>query len=217
MYLPYKFKKLSINFDADGLMEDLSRVQEDWWIRYEFDGTAHDVVPLMTSGGSIWDSDGSANHRFEEPFLSTEYLGLLPYLKKVLNSFTSPPTRCRLMRIGAGETVLPHQDRNPHWNDKVRLHVPIVTDPRVLFHMWSERPERRAADRETVHMKSGEAWVFNSWYFHAVSNESTGIRVHLVGDFRCFGGLDELLFEGVPPEDVDEAKGFRYTPANASY
>jgi hypothetical protein len=210
VYLPFKLKKLNVRFDARRLVEELEQIPDDWWIHYEFDGTGHDIVPLMTSDGTVLNEDGTVNHRFDEPFRPTPYLDRLPYMAEVLGSFKSPPTRCRLMRVPAGESVKAHPDRNAHWDDKTRLHIPVVTDPAVLFHCWSDNPRLLAADHVSAHMAPGEAWVFNSWYYHSVTNASDVARVHLVGDFRVFDGLDALVFEGCSEAEVEEVRAFEY-------
>jgi len=215
MYLPFKTKRLNIGFEVDRLRTDLRRIPEHWWVSHSFDDTKHDVVLLVTNRGRLTSPDGTDNHLLLPPFLPTEYLKAMPYFNQVLHSFGLPPSRARLMRVGPNETVKPHQDRHPHWNDKVRVHIPIETSLDVMFHVWSDNPLLRQDDKVSVHFAPGEAWVFNGWYFHAVSNPSTHSRIHLVGDFEVKAKIFELVFAGCTPEDIAEAGNFAYPPYSA--
>jgi hypothetical protein len=76
------------------------------------------------------------------------------------------------MRLAPGAEVALHVDFNYHWVSRVRIHVPIVTDPRVLF---------QCADQQ-IHMAAGECWTFSSWRRHRVINGGDRERVHLVMD-----------------------------------
>ena len=214
MYVPYKAKKLAMSIDLERLRREVRGIPENWWVNHRFDGSGHDVVLLMTQYGTLRNLDGTANHSLSPPFEPTEYLAKLPYVAQVLHSFGVSPSRSRLMRVGPGARVKPHQDRHPHWNNKVRIHIPVFTDLRALFHIWSDSPTLREADHVSVHFTPGEAWVFNSWYFHAVTNGSNAPRIHLTGDFEVTDTLRELLFDSCSEEELADLKTFRY-PAYA--
>ena len=138
MYVPYKAKKLAMSIDLERLRREVRGIPENWWVNHRFDGSGHDVVLLMTQYGTLRNLDGTANHSLSPPFEPTEYLAKLPYVAQVLHSFGVSPSRSRLMRVGPGARVKPHQDRHPHWNNKVRIHIPVFTDLRALFHIWSD-------------------------------------------------------------------------------
>jgi hypothetical protein len=76
------------------------------------------------------------------------------------------------MALGPGCQVPKHSDINYHWYKRIRIHIPIITDPKVIFH---------CADKK-VHMQAGEAWIFDSWKYHQVHNDSAFLRIHLVID-----------------------------------
>jgi len=78
----------------------------------------------------------------------------------------------RLMRLNAGCEVSPHVDFNYHWYSRVRIHIPIVTNPQVIFYCGDQQ----------IHMQAGECWIFDSWRRHKVINSSDQDRVHLVID-----------------------------------
>ena len=73
---------------------------------------------------------------------------------------------------GRGAEVPMHVDLHHHWRTHIRIHIPVITDPKVLF----------TCGDETVHMAPGECWIFDSFRFHRVENGWTERRVHLVLD-----------------------------------
>jgi hypothetical protein len=80
--------------------------------------------------------------------------------------------RSRLMGLAAGAVVPVHIDVHYYWRTHLRLHIPVVTNPGVLF----------TCNGETVNMKAGECWVFDSFALHEVQNRGSERRVHLVLD-----------------------------------
>ena len=102
----------------------------------------------------------------------TAWLQQTPYLRQVLAGFGVVWGRSRLMRLAPGATVPEHADINYHWHTRVRLHIPVFTQPEVRFH----------CDGQSVHMAAGEAWIFDNWRRHHVENRSAAARVHIVAD-----------------------------------
>ena len=76
------------------------------------------------------------------------------------------------MGLGPGAEVPEHVDSHYHWRTHLRIHVPIITSPKVEF----------TCGGETVHMAQGECWLFDSFRWHEVHNRGTERRVHLVLD-----------------------------------
>ena len=103
-------------------------------------------------------------------------------------------SRSRLMRLEPGAEVSTHVDFNYHWHNRVRIHIPIITDPRVTFNCGPE----------SIHMGQGECWIFDSWRRHSVVNGGSEPRVHLVIDtcgsssfWEMVAGIESLSFEEV--------------------
>jgi hypothetical protein len=85
---------------------------------------------------------------------------------------------CAVSGIGVWEMEpgLVHPD---HWDDQplywlTRVHVPLVTNPSVVFTM---------EDGEH-HMEVGKAYRMNTLSVHAVANKGETARTHLVFDIR---------------------------------
>jgi aspartyl/asparaginyl beta-hydroxylase (cupin superfamily) len=74
----------------------------------------------------------------------------MPYTNKVIHSFfggRSISRRASFALLKAGECINPHRDLHPHWHRKVRLHIPIRTDDKITYYVWSTENELKKDDR----------------------------------------------------------------------
>jgi quercetin dioxygenase-like cupin family protein len=167
-----RFLRLPFDFDVDALQQDLQRMQNPVWLDH-YNDSAHlkrwACLPLRSLDGSM-QAIAAQN---EGNFLDTPLLAECPCFQQVLAGFACETTAVRLMTLAAGGRILPHVDPGGGFEDGVaRLHVPIITDPRVLFHI----------DGETIHFSAGQTWYMNANCTHAVDNDSEIERIHLVID-----------------------------------
>ncbi len=102
----------------------------------------------------------------------TRNLERCPYLMQVLDAIGATWGRTRLMRLAGRAEVTPHVDVNYYWRERMRVHVPIVTQPSVRF----------CCGDAQVHMRAGECWIFDTWRPHHVVNDDAAARIHLVAD-----------------------------------
>jgi hypothetical protein len=131
------------------------------------------------------------------------------YMQQVMGSFGEVLARSRLMRLDAGAQVSEHVDFNYHWYSRVRIHIPIVTNPQVIFHCGDQ----------AIHMRAGECWIFDSWRRHKVINASDKDRVHLVidtsGSSRFWQTVREMESFGIQDNTAqlqDKIISFPYKP-----
>ena len=122
--------------------------------------------PLIAHRGNPLD-DGVAG-----PMRPTPNLARCPYVQQLLAALDAPLGRTRLMKLDAGAEVTPHVDVAYYWQQRVRVHVPVVTFPEVAF----------LCGDATTHMTEGECWVFDTWRMHNVLNPTNRERIHLVSD-----------------------------------
>ncbi|MEJ1960216.1 MAG: sulfotransferase [Gammaproteobacteria bacterium] len=115
---------------------------------------------------------GGENDDVNGVMLPTPHLQASPYLRQVLASFGVVWSRSRLLRLAPGADVPEHADINYHWYNRVRLHIPVVTRSEVRFYCGDQ----------SVHMRAGEAWLFDNWRLHRVENPTADERIHLVAD-----------------------------------
>lgn len=165
MKLESEFIKLPFKFDVGQLQKELSQFSEADWIPHPNRIDGNHSIPLISTGGTVND-DMSGEMKL------TQSLCRSPYIQQVMNEFGEVFGRSRLMRLDGSYEVPEHCDMHYHWFDRVRIHIPIVTNPGVIFHCGNAE----------VHMAEGEAWLFDSWQMHRVTNSSNLTRVHLVLD-----------------------------------
>lgn len=165
MEIARPFIRLPFAFDADALAHEVMALSDEAWMDHPLGLRGNFAAPLISR-------DGSDNDDFHGRMCMTARLAACPYLQQVMASFGEVLGRSRLMKLAPGCEVSEHIDFNYHWYTRVRIHIPITTNPGVTFY---------CAD-ESVHMRPGECWIFNSWRRHRVMNAGTEERIHLVVD-----------------------------------
>ncbi|HEX7966134.1 MAG TPA: sulfotransferase [Gammaproteobacteria bacterium] len=165
MRLPAPFIKLPLRFDVARLKAEVDRIPESEWRAHPQGFAGNSALVLVSHrGGENDDTHGA--------MAPAPRLAQCDYLRQVMASFQTVLGRSRLMRLEPGAEVTPHTDIDFYWRDRIRIHVPIVTDPSVRFN----------CDGVEIHMGEGEAWIFDNWRPHYVVNRSGIRRVHLVMD-----------------------------------
>ena len=182
MKLQYPFMQLPLSFDAAALEAEVGAVEESAWRPHPQGYAGNDALTLVTTGGDP-DSDAVAG-----PMRPTPHLERCPYLQQVLHSIGATWGRTRLMRLSGQAEVTPHVDVNYYWRERVRVHVPIVTQPTVRF---------TCGDAE-INMRAGECWIFDTWRMHNVVNDHALPRIHLVADTVGGTGFWQLVARARP-------------------
>ncbi|MFQ3220951.1 MAG: hypothetical protein ACI96W_003333 [Paraglaciecola sp.] len=165
MKLPHEFYQLPYVFDTQQMQQEVKRFDSTDWVPHHEGFKGNFSIPLISV-------NGENNNLFKGPMMAAKPLFQSEYIQQILASFGEVFGRSRLMGLAPGCEVPLHSDINYHWYKRVRIHIPIVTDEKVVFHCGDKQ----------VHMKAGECWIFNSWKYHKVVNHSDVFRVHLVVD-----------------------------------
>ena len=176
MRLNRPFLKLPINFDADALAAEVAALPSSAWTSHPAGYLGNEAVRLIAPYGQARDS-------FDGPMAPTGYLYHCNTIRQVMAKIGAVWGRSRLMALAAGCEVPSHIDIKYYWRTHLRIHIPIVTNPAVLF----------TCGDETVHMAAGECWIFDSFRWHDVQNKGAERRVHLVLDTVGGGILPELI------------------------
>ena len=193
MRLSKPFIRLPFRFDADCLAQEVRQFPPDAWMAHPNGLVGNSAIALISSGGGD-------NNSFEGEKLPTPHLAQCLYARQVMASFGEVLSRSRLMKLDAHSEVSLHVDFNYHWFSRVRIHIPVITNPGVIFHCGQEQ----------LHMGAGECWIFDSWRRHQVRNQSGADRVHLVID-TCgssrFWALVQRM-QAQPPAAIEAAAKF---------
>lgn len=107
----------------------------------------------------------------------------LPGLEPLVRAVPGDKERVRLMRLapGGGELTrhadITDPDAGTDPGQLLRIHVPIVTNPDVIFTQWLLNGEKI-----TANMAAGEAWYLDTRKPHTAINGGASERIHLVMD-----------------------------------
>ncbi|MCE9670467.1 aspartyl/asparaginyl beta-hydroxylase domain-containing protein [Myxococcus stipitatus] len=172
---------LPLEFDPLPLRDEVLALPPEAWVPHfntRFYEGEWSGVPLRSVGGMEGRMYPDPTAR--EAYADTPVLARCPALRRALARFQCPIGSARLLKLAAGANIREHTDYNLAFEDgEVRLHVPILTHPDVVFVLAGER----------VPMRAGECWYLNFNLRHRVDNAGDTDRVHLVLD--C--GVDDWL------------------------
>jgi len=194
MRLPQPFIRLPVRFDLERLRAEVASLPAEAWAPHPNHIAGNTSLRLVSV-------DGGENDAVDGVMQPTPHLARLPYVRQVLSSFGAVWSRSRLLRLDPGAVVPEHADINYHWFYRVRVHIPIVTRPEVLFHCGGE----------TVHMRGGEAWLFDNWRLHRVENPTPDARIHLVADTSGSASFWQFVGQAAQPGVAD--RELRFDPA----
>lgn len=180
MKLPVPFIQLPLRFDAMVLAAEIEALGEGVWRDHPQKFPGNSMLPLLAAGGE------PANESFIGEMAPTPELLRCPYLFQTIASLGAVVGRTRLMRLAGQAEVTPHVDQGYYWTDRVRVHVPIITQPTVRFE----------CDGVTINMAAGECWIFDTWREHKVENDASQSRIHLVVDTVGGPAFWELVARG---------------------
>lgn len=180
MKMDSEFVKLPLKFDVERMVHEISQFGEAAWQPHPGKHPGNSALPLISYGGKN-------NDDFSGTMQQTPHLQKCDYIKQVSAHFGEVLGRSRLMRLAGGNEVPIHVDAIYHWHRHMRIHIPIITNEKVIFHCGGKE----------VNMKAGECWLFDSWRNHKVVNHSTETRIHLVldtaGSSRFWDIIDNTL------------------------
>jgi len=113
----------------------------------------------------------------------------LPVCAKLLAELGIPvPNLLVFYYLEPGATIHPHRDlTGAGLNNRIRFHLPIVTNPDVDFRVSGDR----------VTMKPGDLWCLDTSYRHSVHNGGTESRVHIVVECDITPQLRQRLPHGL--------------------
>ena len=182
MKLQVPFIQLPLAIDADVLAAEIAALGEGPWRPHPQGFPGNSMLPLVAVGGD------PANEAFAGPMQPTPELLQCPYLTQVFASLGATVGRSRLMRLSGMAEVKRHADQGYYWTERVRVHVPVMTQPTVRFECGDA----------TINMAAGECWIFDTWRQHRVLNDAVESRVHLVVDTVGGGDFWDLVGRGRP-------------------
>jgi len=177
-----KALKLPFEFDTELIKKELSQFSEK-----DYQDIYNSSVGLET----LW------LIHFIEPilgedrlpiFLPNDALKKCPYMLSIFETFKCQVETFRIHTLDPGASIQKHRDTGYSFEmGKVRLHIPIITNPKV---------EMLVAD-ELIPMQTGECWYCNFHIEHEVRNNSDQPRVHIILDCLVNDWLKGVFGEAI--------------------
>lgn len=134
-------------------------------------------------------------------FMDTSLLEKCAYFKEIISKFECEKESIRLLNLCAGSKIHEHTDLELGYEDGMfRVHVPIATNDGVRFYI----------DKELVTMEVGSCWYGNFNLLHAVENNGTSDRIHLVMDCKR-NTWSDALFENLGYDFEQEKQQVSYS------
>lgn len=183
------FARLPLNFEVAPLVGEVSTFAEANWVTH-FNAGYHDGgwrgVALRAAGGD-------AAKLYPDParrdlMRDTDFMVRCPKIAAALAQLQCPLNAVRVMRLAPGSVIREHRDDLRFEDGEARLHIPVVTNPRVEFFV----------DGQRVIMEPGECWYLNLSLPHRVQNRGAQQRIHLVVDCRVNDWLRSQIARSEP-------------------
>ena len=146
---------------------------------YNFTAKAFDgwsSIPLRSFRGElgVQASSGTGMSASSDPnnFKDTELMQ--PYIKEIISHISDQVLKVRLMKLNAHCHIPLHQDffKKDTSNQVTRIHIPVQTNPDVMF----------TVNDEIMHLKEARIYIVDVSQKHGVENNGDGDRIHLVFD-----------------------------------
>jgi len=181
------FTRLLLRVDAAALAAEIDDIDEGAWRPHPDGMPGNSALPLLSAHGDPSDD------AIRGPMRATPALARLPYTRQVLAGLGTVIGRSRLMRIDREAEVSAHVDAAHYWWERVRVHIPVVTDLSVRFEIG----------HATEHLAAGEVWAVDTWSRHRVVNPAEHHRIHLVADTVGSPGFWDLVARSAADPDAE--------------
>ncbi len=173
---------------------DVQRLQQETMALFEKYGTK-EQHGRYHKGGWAGICLHAANGDYQETrLLDTEYkkteaLSIAPYFESIIDSFDCDKRRIRLMNLESSKNIFWHIDDTDSLDEvTVRLHIPVITNEKVLFQI----------SHENCTWREGELWYGDFSFPHRLYNGWDQDRVHCVIDLVVNDKIKAMF----PPEYV---------------
>lgn len=182
-------KRLPLTFDAAALAADLVAIERDPWqphfVRDNYRG-AWSAIALRAAAGETHPIRLIYANPTATEWVDTPLMARVPAMRAAVAALRCPVQSVRLMRLGPGSAILPHDDLDlAAEQGRARLHLPITTNPGVRF----------VLNGLAVPMDVGELWYLRLADRHEAENRGRTDRVHLVIDVQVNDWLLAMLRE----------------------
>ena len=170
--------QLTIKFNTQYDIEQLQKETNEIFIKYsakEQYGSYHkggwNGICLHSANGDYTQDKLVKNAKYQK----TEVLKSAPYIESIIDSFECDKLRIRIMELQTNKNIYWHYDGTDSLDEvTARLHIPIYTNPKVLFQI----------SHENCYWREGELWYGDFSFPHRLFNGWDKNRVHIIMDWE---------------------------------
>lgn len=166
------------SYDIEALRETILGLEEAAWAgntyrqqEYEVHRQTQSVVMVFTDGAGWPDIEVRRENGWDLLAATA-----VPIMQRLIEDHYPPGgtiIRAMAARLAAGGVIKTHRDKHPSFHYGHRIHIPIITNPRVRF-MIDGRPYR---------MEVGKVYEINNQKQHSVMNKGADARVNFIFDY----------------------------------
>lgn len=194
-------ERCPIKFDVERMKADLNKLNDGGWLSHYDKGLSDGwrAILLVSKHGQMSGPESQRPSWDFSDFRRTPIVEELPYFREILDGMQCPQGRMRILKLAPGGGIGLHRDVGAEVGclafNQVRLHVPIITNPKVTFFVGGER----------IQMQPGRLYYVNFSKRHYVKNEGDTARYHLVMDVKVNDWLRKVFPETTAWEELEFA------------
>ncbi len=184
---------LGLYYDVAKLQEELQLV-DGYYMPRQAMRDNWTAIPLRNATGTKSRDGIELHHTLQKgtmlPCKNSEFLDKLPYIASILddiaNQFETEIGLVRLSKVPSQKTIAPHADGpvfDLHNGNIYRLHIPIITGENVTFEISGK----------SYHLEEGNLYYTNVAKTHAVYNEGSFDRIHLIIDVHASPTIKSVI------------------------
>lgn len=193
-------------FDVERMKREVAEYNQSGWLDHYDPGlsTGWRAILLRSRHGRVDGAQAQRPEGNQEEFVKTPIAERMPYFNSIMDAFKCPQSRVRILKLAPGAKIGLHTDRWAECGclafDRVRLHVPIVTNDKVVFEV----------NGQLLKLRPGRLYYVNFSQAHQVRNDGDEDRLHLVMDMVVNDWLRQFFPKPSFAEKL-EYKAVRYT------
>lgn len=193
--------RVPMKFDVERMAQEIKQLESSGWLDHYDPGLSAGwrAILLKSRGGDISGPEAQRPDWDFSKYQRTPYVERLPYFREIMDFFQCPQGRVRILKLMPGAGIGLHRDVRAEVGcvafNQVRLHIPIVTNDKVMFHVGGIR----------LHMKPGRLYYVDFSKKHFVRNDGAEPRLHLVMDLKINDWLRAIFPPPTPLEKVQAA------------
>ncbi len=156
---------LPVRLKAEDLSAVLNKVPNEAWMRHKHTESGMESAILVSVGGTR-----NRDFPLSGPVMETPLMADIPLLRRIAYALDIQLSRCRLLRIKAGEHTPPLTDDSYYWYRHAPIYIPMSLPKQVNV----------VCAEQHLPMQQGEIWHLDPQLPHWIENNAAEEAVFMV-------------------------------------